>query len=282
MCTRKQVVAPLLPTSWKERKLSTTNLPTNRLPDPVRVIPERALLRMGAISIVVGVLLGLGVGAFHGGSQPWDLEATLPLYAANRWWGLVHLSQFVADVLLLFGFFALYRSLATTAEGLSTAMARLGMILAVVAEAIYGVNQAVDGIANKFVAEQWVSAPLAEKAEAFRIADAVRHIEIGTSSIWVLTGGISLLLFGLAIALGRTYPSLFGWAGIVLGLAQIPHSVNVAQHGFELAGFLGAAGIAVSYIEGLWTLALAVFLWRRARGSGRPAGLGTAAEIASR
>jgi hypothetical protein len=214
------------------------------------------------------VLLGLGVGIFHGGSQPWDLEATLPLYAANRWWEVVHLGQFVADVLLLVGFFALYRSIATVAEGMSATMARLGMIVAVVAEAIYGVNQAVDGIANKFVAEQWVNAPLAEKAEAFRIADAVRHIEIGTSSIWVLTGGISLLLFGLAIAMGRAYPWLLGWAGIVLGLAEIPHSVALAQHGFAFVGLLDVGGVAVSYLVGLWTLALAALLWRRAGGHG--------------
>ena len=212
------------------------------------------------------MLLGLGVGVFHGGSQPWDLEATLPLYAANRWWELVHLGQFVADILLLVGFFALYRS-AIIAEGMSATMARLGMIVAVVAEAIYGVNQAVDGIANKFVAQQWVSAPLAEKAVAFRVADAVRHIEIGTSSIWLLTGGISLLMFGLAIVLGRVYPSLLGWAAIILGLAEIPHSVDVAYNGFAIAGFLGAIGIVVSYLEGIWTLALAVVLWRKAGSS---------------
>jgi hypothetical protein len=48
----------------------------------------------------------------------------------------------------------------------------------------------------------------AEKEDAFRLADAGRHIEIGTSSFWVLCVGITLLSFGVAIALGRAYPRL--------------------------------------------------------------------------
>src|SRR4051812_14428692 len=99
------------------------------LPTPT-THPERPVLRLGAVSIVVGVLLGLGVGVFHGGSQPWDLQAPLPLYAANRWWELVHLGQFVAELLLLVGFFALYRSITAISKGVSTALAQLGIIVA--------------------------------------------------------------------------------------------------------------------------------------------------------
>src|SRR5690349_6103033 len=126
--------------------------------------PERALLRMGAASTVLGMLLGTVAGVFHGGgAQPNDLQATLPEYAANDVWELVHLVQFVADVSVLVGFFALYRSIAATGEGVSAALARLGIVVAVVAEGIYGVNQAVD-IANKFTAQQWLSAPPADQA----------------------------------------------------------------------------------------------------------------------
>jgi hypothetical protein len=59
----------------------------------------------------------------------------------------------VADLLLLVGFFALYRSITLNADGAAAALARLGIVVAIVAEGIYGVNQAVDGIANKFVAQ---------------------------------------------------------------------------------------------------------------------------------
>ena len=46
------------------------------------------------------------------------------------------------------------------------------------------VSQAVDGIAIKLVAEDWVNAPAAEKEVAFRVAEAVRHIEIGLIVVW--------------------------------------------------------------------------------------------------
>src|SRR5436305_2026293 len=162
--------------------------------------PERALLRMGAASTILGMLLGFAAGVFHGGgAQPNDLQATLPEYAANTVWELVHLVQFVADIFLLVGFFALYRSIAVTRGGVSPALARLGIIVAVAAEGVYGVNQAVD-IANKFTAQQWVSAPLADQANALRIAAAVRHIEIGTSSGWTVTSRIALLFCGPATA----------------------------------------------------------------------------------
>lgn len=206
---------------------------------------------------MLGLALGIFAGVFHGGGgEPNNLVATLPHYAANDHWELVHLGQFVSDLLLLVGYIALYRSIT---EGVSATLARLGIIVAVVAEAIYGVNQAVDGVAIKFVAQQWVSAPLAEKPEAFRIAEAMRHVEIGTSSLWTLTSGIVLLLFGLAIALGRAYPRLLGWTAMALGAIEIAFSLDLARHGFA-----GSPLAMATLLMGPWTLFLAVCLWRKA------------------
>jgi hypothetical protein len=222
--------------------------------------PERSLLRLGAISSVVGLVLSGVAGAFHGGMQPQNLQAVLPEYAANQHWELVHLAQFVADVLLLIGFLALYRAIK---EGVSLTLARVGMAVALVAEAVYGVNQAVDGVAIKFVAQQWVNASIAEKPEALRIADAVRHIEIGLSSIWVLTCGISLLFFGLAIAFGRDFPKLLGWSAMVLGVLEVAYSLDLARNGFA-ASPLAMASLLIAP----WTLFLAFSLWRIASRSG--------------
>lgn len=68
--------------------------------------------------------------------QPENLHAVLPQYAANKHWELVHLAQFVADILLLVAFLAVYRSIV---RGVSAALARVGMAVALVAEAIYSV-----------------------------------------------------------------------------------------------------------------------------------------------
>jgi hypothetical protein len=225
--------------------------------------PEGGLLRAGAVSIVLGGLLGLTASAFHGGTPPEDLAAVLPQVAANDAWELVHLAQFVADVLSLVGWFALYRSLIVSTDGASTTLARLAILVAVAAEGVYGANQAVD-IANKFVAQQWVGAPDAEKATAFRIAEAVRHIEIGTSSVWVLSAGIAMLLFGLAISLGRAYPRPLGWAAIALGAIQAAQAVELARHGFA-ASPLALAGL----LSVPWSVALAILLWGKGGRSGQ-------------
>ena len=241
--------------------------------EPHQEMPaDAALFRMGAISMVLGLLLGIGVSPFHGGTPPEDLQAVLPQIAANDYWVVVHLAQFVGDVLMLFGFVALYRSIIEGAStGASAALARMGIVVAVVAEGVYAVNQAVDGIANKFVAQEWVSAAPAEKADAFRLADAVRHIEIGTSSLWALSWGITLLLFGLALALGRAYPRFLGWIAIAVGASQVVSALSSAYNGFPgpfSEGPLILVFMATSLIALPLTLLIAFFLWRKARGPG--------------
>ena len=183
---------------------------------------------------------------------------------------MVHLAQFVGDALLVVGFLALYRSIiAGASTGASAALARMGFVIAVVAEGVYAVNQSVDGIANKFVAQQWVSAAPDEKAVAFRVADAVRHIEIGTSSLWVLNTGLALLFFGLAIALGCAYPRHLGWAAIAIGVGLFANALNLAYNGFSFGSPLGMVGLAASFLLTLWILILAFFMWRKAGNSGR-------------
>jgi hypothetical protein len=240
-------------------------------PQDQGMLTDRALLRMGAVSIVLGTLISNVAGFFHGGgSHPENLAATLPVYAANANWEVVHLAQFVGDALLLVGFLALYRSIiAVAGTGASAALARMGFVIAVVAEGVYAVNQSVDGIANKFVAQQWVSAAPDEKAVAFRVADAVRHIEIGTSSLWVFNTGLALLFFGLAIALGRAYSRLLGWAAIAIGVGLFANALNLAYDGFSFGSPLGMVGLAASFLLTLWILILAFFTWRKAGNSGR-------------
>jgi len=192
--------------------------------------------------------------------HPGNLSATLPVYAANRIWELVHIAQFLGYLLLLLGLLAVYRSMH---DGRSGTIARIGFVTAVVATAIFGVNQAVDGVAVEFVADQWVSAPTPQKAETFRIANAVRHVEIGTTSFSQLTFGLALLLNGLALALARSHPRLLGWAGMVLGGVYVAAGVLVAHNGFTVVGFTAMAGIGLAF----WFLFLGFILWRKADSS---------------
>ena len=197
-----------------------------------REVGERTLLRIGALSATLGVITLFVAEAFHGGHDPANLEATLPEYAANANWEIVHVGQFLGYILVLVGLVALHRSIV---EGRGAALARLGYVTAVVATAIYGTNQALDGVATKFVADEWVSAPVAEKADAFRVAEAVRHIEIGLTSFAELTLGAALLLYGLAIALSDVYPKWLGGAAVVAARSSNTLDSSIGNIGFRCA-----------------------------------------------
>ena len=110
---------------------------------------ERSSLRIGAVSIVIGVIISSVSAAFHGGHQPHDLVVTLPQYATNSKWIVVHLGQFLGQLLVVGGLVGLNRSITL---GSGAALAKLGLVVAVVAISVYAVNQTVDGITIKFVA----------------------------------------------------------------------------------------------------------------------------------
>ncbi len=54
---------------------------------------ERTLLRIGAVSAIVGVVTLFVAGAFHGGHDPANLGAILPEYAANANWEMSTLAS---------------------------------------------------------------------------------------------------------------------------------------------------------------------------------------------
>jgi len=217
----------------------------------------RPLLRIAALSSVSGIVVLLVAESLHGGHEPGNLRATLPIYAANPLWEVVHIGQFLGYVLLLGGLVGLQRSI--TGEP-GAAFARLGLVVAVVAVGIYGTNQGVDGVAIKFVAKEWVDAPSPQKADAFVLADAVRHVEIGLTSFSQLALGVALVLFGLALSLGRGYQRLFGVGAVALAALYVVSGALVAHKGFTVVAVTATAGLLLA----AWFVILAVILWRKA------------------
>jgi hypothetical protein len=220
---------------------------------------EKTLLKIGAVSVILGVIIFYIAGTFHGGHEPHNLVVTLPQYSANTNWVTVHLGQFVGQFLVVIGIVALYRSITV---GPSAALALLGFFTTLVSISTYAVVQGVDGVGIKFVADEWVNASVAEKEVAFRVAEAVRQIEIGLTSLSVLLVGIAFILFGLAIALSGVYPKWLGWVTGVVGILWA-----VVGLGFAYSGFAPWA-INLSLVSGIglfiWALITGALMWRRA------------------
>jgi hypothetical protein len=130
---------------------------------------------------------------------------------------------------------------------------------------VFTVLQAVDGIALKRAVDAWATAPPPQETAAFAAAEAVRWIEIAMNSLSFFLAGLTLFLYGVAIALGIIYPRWVGLMAMVSGAALMyDGAVVVAYEGFapsniKLVGLLLLA---------VWAFIMAVLMWRNG-GRGR-------------
>ena len=119
--------------------------------------------------------------------------------------------------------------------------------------ALYGVLQAVDGVANKQVVEAWVSAPNAEKAGRFASAEAMRWLEWGVRSYLDFALGLALLLIAAAVVSTAGFPR---WIGHLMARSGLTYLVQGWVVGSE--GFSGTHTILILLA---WILSLAWMTW---------------------
>ena len=220
--------------------------------------------RLGAVALPLGVIVLVVAEPFHPSREdPMDNAAVFREYANSDMWTTVHLGEYFGFLLLLGGLVALYYSVSTR-PGAGAGLAPFGLAAAVTAAASFTVLQAVDGIALRRAVDAWVSAPAPQKPAAFAAAEAVRWIEMGMNSLSYFLAGLTLFLFGLAIALGSVYPRWAGSIAVLSGVALMYNGlVEVAYEGF-VPSIIKLVGLA---LWAVWALIMAILMWRN--GSGR-------------
>lgn len=213
---------------------------------------DRASLRMSAGLLLAGQLLYILVTQFHAGGAANDHPAIFTVYAGSAVWKAVHVGQFVSAAILLAGLLVLPFAVSGQGERRRW-FGRFGAALAVVALALYGVLQAVDGVGNKEVDDAWVNAPDAEKAARFASAEAMRWLEWGARSYHDFALGIALLLIAAAIvgAVGVPRPIAY-----LMGLSGLTYLVQGWVVGSE--GFSETHTILILVA---WALTLAWMIW---------------------
>jgi hypothetical protein len=137
---------------------------------------DRASLRMSAVLLLAGQVLYIVVTQFHAGGAANDHPAIFAVYAGSGIWKAVHVGQFMCAAILLGGLVVLPFAVNGQA-GSARWVGRFGAASAVVALALYGVLQAVDGVGNQEVDDAWINAPNAEKAARFASAEAMRWLD---------------------------------------------------------------------------------------------------------
>jgi len=180
-------------------------------------------------------------------------------YAASGTWKAVHVGQFAAMAILLAGLFALHLAL-DVPSGTVRWASRFGAASAVATLALYGVLQAVDGVANKQAVDAWVSAPAAESAARFATAESIRWLEWGVRSYQTFALGITVLLLAAAVARTSWIPRPLGYLMALSGLAYVIQGWVVGVQGFSS---IETIAIEVAYVLDLaWIIWLAVIAGR--------------------
>ena len=226
--------------------------------DP-RMKAEALTTLLGAMALPLGVILFVVVTAiFHPHREaPMDNPAVFMEYAESDSWVAIHFAQWFAALLLIGGFVALYYSITTKREA-NAAVARFGLLAAVLTGAALTMLQAVDGVALKWAVDTWASAPADQEVAAFSAAAALRWTEYALQSFSFILLGLTFILYGLAIALGTVYPRWLGWIAVGSGVAWIVHGVMVPYVGL----FDSVPRLVAIVLMALWAFIMALVMWR--------------------
>jgi hypothetical protein len=223
---------------------------------------ERAILRVGAGCAVAGPLLATLVNIVHARPSPSEVgehEAFLRLAAESGTWVPVHIGLIVAILLFVCGFIGLWYSMS---EGPSAWLARIALSVALVSAALTLVQTSVD-LAIGQVADDWAAAPSAEKPTALRVGAALEDVDFMLLSVELMTFfGLTVILFGLAVATSGRYPSWLGQVGAVSGIPSFLAGIVQAAVGEASIATLIGVPIAAASLS-LWLMVVGVILWRQ-------------------
>jgi hypothetical protein len=223
-------------------------------------VADRNALRLSATLLFAGELLYLLAGIFHPEREPANHhEAAFAEYAASGSWTLLHLGQFAGMMVIIAGLLALFFAFNAPA-GTPGWAGRFGLVSAGVALALYGVLQAVDGVALKQAVDAWVQAPDAEKTARFASAEAIRWLEWAVRSYFSFMLGLSFILLATVIVWAARLPRLIGYLIALTGLAYIVQGFVLGSQGFSENNTLPTL---LAYLLLLvWSIWLLVIAWR--------------------
>ena len=221
---------------------------------------ERTLLRVGAVSAVLGTVANVVASAGHGDLPETGTQAALHFVAERDTWGLVHLTSIFAVLLWLVAFVALSGSMP---RGAAWLLARFGLASISVGAALHVVFFSIDGYALKGAADAWAAAPGSERESLLQAGDLVLLLQNSQFvSAIALVLGLPFVLFGLAVAFSRAYPAWLGWVGAAAGAGAFFTGVTRFVQ-LELVPdpvLFGMFGLGVS----LWMAAMGALMWKRA------------------
>jgi hypothetical protein len=241
----------------------TITQPHQQSPTSSDTATDSALLRIGAVAGITGVLLQVAMDQMHPAhSDPNDSKAAFTEYAHYGLWTVVHIGQWLGTLLLVMALLVLARRLSDQ-RGLAGALALIGGVTAVIVAAVFTVQMAVDGVALRSAIDTWTSAAAGPgRTSAFQVADGLRGLEKGLSGFFHLSNGLTLIVLGLSIAIGELYARWLGATAVLAGLGFLVGGVVTAN-----AGFSSDAGLVLTptlALLAIFIIGICVSMWRAA------------------
>ncbi len=231
---------------------------------------DRTSLRLSATLLFAGELLSLLAGIFHPAREdPNDHRAVFAEYANSAHWTAIHIGQFAGMAVIIAGLLVLFFAL-NVSSGTPGWANRFGAVSAVVALALYGALQAVDGVALKQAVDAWASAPDAEKAARFASAEAIRWLEWGVRSYQSFMLGLSFILFATVILWTARTPRPIGYLMGLSGLAYLVQGFVLGTEGFS--GTNTVPQLLAYLLVLAWSVWLLIAAWRMKESVEAPTG----------
>jgi len=218
---------------------------------------DRRSLRLPATLLLVGQVLYVLVTQLHADGPANNHAVVFAEYAANDIWTAVHVAQFVSISILVAGLVGLYFAID---EQFASArwLGRFSAALSIVALALYGALQAVDGVANKQADVMWINATDTEKSARFASAEAIRWIEWGMRSYHDIALGIALLLMAAALLRSPLVPRAVAYLIGISGLVYLIQGWVVGSQGFsQTESVLIVLAWVVSVVWMIWLFVVA-------------------------
>ena len=179
-------------------------------------------------------------------------------YAASHIWVASHLMQLAGAILIAAALVLLSRKMA---DGVGAEWATLGALGAIASMAVASALQAVDGVALKFMVDNWAAVAEPGKAALFDATFGVRQIEVGLASIGSLLFGLTVSIYGIALLIDRRFPRWLGIVAIVGGVPTAIGGIAIAYTGFSNLAM--TINMPANSLLILWMVAIGIYGWRQ-------------------
>lgn len=175
---------------------------------------ERDFRKIGAGCAVAGGVLAIIFNVLHPRSGDiGSFQGELELIVDSGSWIAVHLGLLAAFLLVFVGVVAIIQPLL---DGPAGAWARMALYTFIAAAPIAVLTLAVDGIANKQIADDWADA--GDPDAALLAAEAAGEIGVAMFTVFIIVlFGVAPILLGVALLGSAVYPRWVGWLALVAG-----------------------------------------------------------------